>query len=112
MISLVIYTVAAFGLAYIVGFSKISLPVRNWIDPGVPKIVSFAELFRRFVLSLIECPACFGFWIGFWFAAYVPTPSLFPELKIKFFWMLMLACYTSGSNFILGNATRLITEDE
>jgi hypothetical protein len=58
MISLLIYSFAAYGFAFIAGDSKISLPLRTWLDrPGL----------RRWFLALLECPACLGFHIG-WIA--------------------------------------------
>lgn len=85
---LIVYVVAAFGLAYIVGHSKISLPVREWI----------ARTKLAWFLELIECPACLGFWIGLVASFFLGTNW--------FVWAL----FTSGSNFLLGKFSGLIVE--
>ena len=58
MIDLFVYTISAFGLAYIVGHSKISLPFRERLgrnefgdDPPWWTVI------RLFALTLLECPA-------------------------------------------------------
>ena len=112
---MITYLLAAFGLAYIVGHSTISLPVRKWMG-GIPERqingVTFTPIpgalgrFGDFITALIECPACFGFWTGLamGFAHLVTVPAdLLPTG-----WPLTLACVTAGSNFILGRLTRLI----
>lgn len=102
------YTVAAFGLAFILGFSKISLPVRMWIDPG-SKVTTFLRLIRLFILTLIECPACLGFWTGFLYGLWVFgvfEPPIFDGASTSF--AVMLGLYTCGTNFILGRVTGLV----
>jgi hypothetical protein len=99
---LFVYTFAAFGLAYIVGHSVISKPVR----------LALYDVNRRwslFILDLVECPACFGFWIGLiaaltllWFK----LDALFTFPLVAF-----LPLYTSGANYTLGRITRLIREE-
>ncbi len=66
LIRVTIYALAAFGFAYIIGFSKISLPFREWLE-------IFGRRFApaRWLLALIECPACVGFW---WGVALANTP--------------------------------------
>jgi hypothetical protein len=94
---LFVYSFAAFGLAYIAGHARISLPIRQaWQDAGL----------SAFLLELVECPACFGFWIGvgatvaaIWLGADTPLVALLPF-------------YTSGSNYVLGRATGLIAREE
>lgn len=111
MLGLFFYTVAAFGLAYIVGHSGISLPFRMLLDPG-EKLASPGDAARSFVLMLLECPACFGFWTGVFAGmlylgvdgAYYPKEGALA----KFLFAAGLALYTTGSNFILARLTNLI----
>lgn len=130
MTELVIYSFCAYGLAYIIGESKISLPLRLFLEPPlrkepepppvVPPMVEYEaertvrariveappkiswlnrcfDSIRLAVLSLIECPACFGTWAGFiyglWFA-----PSFVPA-GIR--GAVLLGLYTCGSNSFL-----------
>ncbi len=102
-VALVFYTVAAFGLAYIVGHAKISLRFRERVagdgeGPGA-KFINF-----------LECPACFGFWEGVFVGVFVAGAR-----GMAFFgWALpaafCLGLYTCGANFIIGRLTRLIPE--
>lgn len=107
MIQLLIYSVAAFGFAFIAGFSKISFPIRNWIDPG--KFTTSVGAIRALLVMLIECPPCLGFWTGI-------VASAVLELRVfqipTWQWIVLLALYTSGSNFILGRVTGLIPKAE
>jgi hypothetical protein len=109
------YFAAAFGLAYIVGHSAISVGFRRWLG-GTPlrMVGSGADAkwepakpgalgpFGDFICSLVECPACFGFWIGL-AGSFILEPLLTPFLL----WCFITACATSGVNFILARATRL-----
>jgi hypothetical protein len=108
-----VFLLGAFGLAYIVGHSTISLPIRillggtkgsaevhegmGFVTP--PKPGSFGPA-GEFLCELLECPACFGFWTGL-----VSGLTLFSlSLGASF----GLGLVVSGSNFILGRFTRLI----
>ena len=50
------YCLTAFGLAFVVGQSKISLPFRVALAKAGPV--------GLFLVELLECPGCFGFWCG------------------------------------------------
>lgn len=102
LLTLFVYVNAAFGFAYIAGHSKISLPFREWIDPG-GEINSYGKALRAFLLALIECPPCLGFWTGV--AAYF----LVPKGTIG---VVTLALFTASTNFIIGRATNLIPKEE
>lgn len=104
MTHLIAYLLAAFGLAYIVGHSAISLPIRNWIAPYGAKMIS---PLRTFVVALAECPACIGFWIG----GFVWTFDLAALSNVVTFSALEFALMTSGSNFVLGRLTGLIKDE-
>lgn len=101
MISLALYFLAAFGLAYVVGHSAISMPVRLLIGgpEGQPRA------FLGFLVALLECPACFGTWTGLVAGAFLP--GLFQQST---WWAgaLVAACATAGLNFIIGKATGLM----
>jgi hypothetical protein len=110
MLGLLIYTVAAFGLAYIVGHSRISLPFRIALDPE--KLETPRDALRAWLLMLIECPACFGFWEGL-FAGMLYAAldgPLYPRegALAKMLWAVGLALYSCGANFILARFTDLI----
>ncbi len=69
MIDLLIYSLFTFGLWFIVGASKISLPVRVALNN--------LGLVGRVFVMLLECSGCFGFWEGlaygyFFHPAWVP----------------------------------------
>lgn len=111
MLGLFFYSVAAFGLAYIVGHSGISLPFRMLLDPG-EELATPGQAARSFVLMLMECPACFGFWTGvFSGMLYLGMDGThYPKEGplAKFLFAAGLALYTTGSNFILARFTKLI----
>jgi hypothetical protein len=94
LIQFIGYLGAGFGLAYIVGFATISLPLRTWLWGRPSAIV-------RFLVALIECPACFGFWYGL-FLWVVLNP-----FHLGSFWPLL----TCGVNFYFGRQTGLIREE-
>lgn len=101
MIQLWYYTLSAFGLWYIVGASVISYPLRHTLrriaDSGMPVY--------GLLLDLVQCPACFGFWIGLaaGFTRWSPMLDHDP---------LMLALYTSATNLLLGTLSGLMPEGE
>lgn len=99
---------AAFGFAFIVGHSKISLPVRQRLDPGVP-LRGWGDALRVLFLVLIECPACIGFWFGAiaQLAALLTGHSGFFQSVPAAFSVVLTGCATSGSNFILARISRL-----
>lgn len=105
----VLYFLAAFGLAYIVGFSKITINLRVTLagetsisSPAVKK--PLIPVVTPWLVDLIECPACFGMWIGAAASFYMPAPAALPWWA----WLLVLGCATSGANFVVGRLTRLI----
>jgi hypothetical protein len=104
---LVVYTISAFGLAFAVGFGRISLPFRRWLEPKT--IVGSGDAFRQMLLYLLECPACLGFWIGLGASFFVQLDD--NRLSLRMGAALLTAFYTSGSNFILGRVSGLIRED-
>lgn len=101
MIDFIYFAFAAFGFAYIVGHSKISLPFRMTLDP-VSGTMRF-RFVRTWLLALIECPACLGFWQGLLFGALV-RPTWNP-----YHWSV-LALITCATNLILAKVTGLLEE--
>lgn len=107
--ALVFWSFVAFGVAYVVGHSKISLAWRNPLmvarigakSPG-------SRALAGVVLTLIECPACLGFWEGLvgyhlgqrWL---VPPDLVLPAASFAFF--------TLVTNLILARVTGLLEED-
>ena len=110
MTALVVFFLANFGFAYIVGFSKISAPLREWLAPYMrendptelaPGALNAAQWW---LTSLLECPAC----VGFWFAG-----LLSPIVALRFFnndvpEFFVWGCAGAGTNFILARLSRLI----
>jgi predicted ABC-type sugar transport system permease subunit len=92
-VTLAFYTVATFGLAYIVGFSKISFPTREWMANW--KVLEWP-------LALLECPACLGFWAGLVYGLAITEPPLSA---------LGRGLYTCGANFLLAKWSGLIQEE-
>jgi hypothetical protein len=104
----IIYALAAFGLAYIVGHSAITLAPREWlIGQRVGEKVGFVLATREWIVDMIECPACFGFWTGAVasLVGWVPFPLDAPAWACAFTWGL----FTAGTNYVLARITNLIT---
>ena len=98
--SLLIYAITVFGFEYIVGRSVIS---------QFPREI-YADVFQKsnialFLLALIECPACLGFWIGLIVALKWP---LYAASLIASDSVLLFAIFTSGTSLILGKLTRVM----
>jgi len=73
MESLVLFLFAVAGATFIVVFSSLFEPVRKlfWIDEETIDAVktnqirkTFKMRVKSFLGSLIQCPLCFGFWMG------------------------------------------------
>lgn len=90
MISLFITTLACFGLAFAAGHAHISLAPRRWLAKR--------GFLGRWIVELVECPACLGFWLGL-----VAPQQIVPRLVFGFF--------ICGTSFILGRLTGLIHDD-
>jgi hypothetical protein len=111
------YTLAAFGFCWIVGHSTLSLPLRqrytDWSKGGNP------DALDPLLITLAECPACLGFWVGFAVGVFcalrggaeAAAPSFAADLRAVGAGVL-LGCYTSGVNYVLGRLTGLITDEE
>lgn len=111
---LVIYALISFGFAYITGHALITRSVREWAyDFGIGSklhpveenaVVKPGSVYAhklhplRWLVLLLECPACLGWWIGFAAGYYFNG------------WPLALAAslFTTSTNFLFGRATGLI----
>lgn len=121
MTSLLLYALAAFGLAYIIGHAKISLPFRLLLepdeDPGfrggndehTPPYVktAFRDSLRWWLLLLLECPACLGFWIGLIYG-WVAAPDFGFGVVSRAGAAFQLALFTCASNLLLTRAAALV----
>lgn len=113
----------AFGFAYITGHSKISLPFRVLLggadapvdeagaEVGPPR-KPLVPYVGPFLVTLIECCACQGFWVGLMIGAVIGVPPEFLSGVLdavrSILWLIAFGCIVSGSNFIVGRATGLI----
>jgi Protein of unknown function (DUF1360) len=74
---LLLYVFASFGLAFVLGYAKISLPLRKFLARAAQPYEGpdlggrVFSLVARWLLALLECPACVAFWLGL---ASVMTP--------------------------------------
>ncbi len=103
-----VYYSAAFGLAFIMGAAKISFSLRVVLG-GVSEIADekgkvlraairpFIPIVGPFLVELLECFGCSGFWIGvassFW------LPQQLGSNPVA--WSLIMGCSTAGLNFFL-----------
>jgi len=101
----IIWTVAAFGAAYVLGHSNITRGIREVIHgPISPEELDKGEIQitpRRFPVMLLECPGCAGWWLGLGAGFFICGSN--PDAVI----ILISAFYTAGSNFILSKLTKL-----
>ena len=116
MIDLIFFTMACFGLMYVIGHSVISLSIRERIarlsassPGGTVGMPSNLPRWRFWLITLIECPACLGFWIGLaaGLFGYVPILVLLspiPHPILAIVWGL----YIAGTNYVLAKLTALI----
>lgn len=90
METIIIWIAVAFGFAYGVGHSVVSLRARVWL-------AQFEGMY--WPLALVECPACLGFWTGMIVGAVMSHDALFA---------LGGGLFTMATNFMLGRMTGLI----
>lgn len=96
--SLFLYFAAAFGLAFIVGHSYITRPVREVLVLRAPTLV-----------ILLECPACFGTWVGTFVGLIAPGLFGFDGVwDQRLLAGVTAGCATAGVNYALAVWTRII----
>lgn len=127
-LGIVIFAFAAFGLAYVIGYSKITLEIREWLaepveylntkvtdahGPGLEQGTAYRPplLAARWLLALMECPACLGWHIGFWASIVIERQANSGFLNALLN-ALLFAFFITGTNYILGRYTGLIKDDE
>lgn len=94
---------ALFGLAYIVGHSKLSLPVRLAIEPpDEPK--NFMWAIRSLFNTMIECVACFGFWQGL----FVSWVGFWAPFGGSWWQIIATGCLVAATNLLMGAWAKLI----
>lgn len=98
---LFVYIFAAFGLSYILGHSVATRRIREllWFDQWLG--TRFLATRRGFV-TLLECPACLGAWVGL-------AAALLGLVPFETRWnVLIWALFTAGSNYTLARLTGLM----
>lgn len=99
-VALVLHVFAAFGFAYIMGYAKITLAGREWLTE--------CGFIGRWAVALLECPACLGFWFGFFATILKSGIGDEPLLRLT---AVHLGFFTCGTNFILARVTGLILDE-
>lgn len=87
--NLLVYSFAVFGSAWVVGHSKISLPLRTWLAAR-----------SKFLIDLLECVGCLSFHVGWitWLTGIRLTGSWgHPWLDVA-----VAALYTAASSLVIG----------
>lgn len=121
---LVLYLLASFGFAAILGHSAITLRFRRWLGgtPGGlyqtglnadgtpkyeprPKVPGALGSFGDFLCELIECPMCLGWWTGVVSGFTVLSDGRIDSML--WLWAFVVGLFTSASNFILARLTHL-----
>lgn len=137
MMALLFYFLAAFGFAFIVGHSKISLlmrellagipeeqvfntalpeqgalTVRSIVRPAIPPLIPF---FGPWLAALLECPACMGWWIGLSAGTFAPdffwhaAPGITMSADLAHLsTVLIVALATSASNLLFSKFIGLV----
>ena len=104
---LALYVLLAFGLAYICGKAIISRWIREQLaDFSLGTLHPFLGL-----VEMVECPACFGFWIGLLaggcrFTTFAGLPYL-----AQYQLALATAVITCSTNFIIAHFTGLMPKE-
>jgi hypothetical protein len=92
-----IYSLVCFGLAYVLGWSEITLGFRKALGKYGGVI--------GWLIKLIECPACLGFWTGV--LCTVLLGIYLPIFTGRFVGPLALGLFTSATNLGLAKLVRL-----
>lgn len=115
MILLVFYSFCAYGFAWVIGHSKLSLVYRNPLSViaflpvnKLSGVMLINHALAKFFLSLFECVGCTGFWIGFAFSFSAIANSLLSGAI--FFKAMSWGTWTVASNLLLGKLTGLTDE--
>jgi hypothetical protein len=90
-----VYSFVTFALAWIIGHSKITLDFRTWLARS------------RFLIDLIECVGCLGFWCGLG-AYWLLGMRIWPSTGYHLADMAVAALYTCASNLIIGRFVGIV----
>lgn len=96
IIRMFVYCFAALGISYVLGFSKLSKPVREALAKSPVTMI---------LVLLLECPACLGFWIGVAAVAFNLDPL---DLRPTIWNAIYFGLFTSGINLFLALRSGLI----
>lgn len=104
MIAILIYCLVTFGANWGAGHAELSYPARLLIS-GRDRPKSFLRPLRAWLLKLLECPGCLGFWLGVVAVATELAPMEFPHSVGG-----AVACglFTSASNLLLAKYVGLL----
>lgn len=92
-----VYCFATFGLAFILGYSKIFEPFRAALWKAGPA--------GRFLVTLVECPGCLGWWVGVAAVIFHFDPFGWPLTA----WHVIYAgLFTSGTTMFLAMRSGLV----
>ena len=101
MLALAFYVLAVFGFCFAVGHAGVSQGVRE-------SMAYWQRPLTDWLLALVQCPACLGFWVGLGTGAV--HPALVPFELVWPLAALALGFFTCGANYVLGVATGWISE--
>lgn len=117
--ALLFWSVLAFGVAFGLGHSKISLLWRTQLDwwaerrgAEPPRTATAWSFSAQMILSLLECPACLGFWEGLIAYHFFAQAWLVPTDLPAWTRSLSFAFFTAGSNLILAKITHMGSNDD
>ena len=98
----------SFGLAFIAGQSKISLPIRKLIEPPVDAS-GLGPRLRLLLLDWIECPGCLSWHVGFdlFIFGVLPYPEGWSVVQLLV-GGTVLGCILAGTSMFLAKVSGLI----
>lgn len=103
MIHLFAFTIAVFGITFVVGASKISLPFRTWLGRQ-SETTAHNDVIASWALALLECPACLGFHLGWIAVAVGLAPHVFGDGVLG---AVFCAFYCCASSLLLARLAGL-----
>jgi hypothetical protein len=103
------YALVAFGLAWVLGHSKISLLWREFLQSPAKTPATVWPLFALAMLTLLECVGCLGFWIGVG-AYYFGGMKWLVPIDLPF-GAVCLGLFTAGTNLVFGRIVGLLGDE-
>lgn len=107
--TLFLYMLASFGAAFVLGYAKITLPLRSALSGYAEAYLHPAPLrfVARWLLMLLECPVCVAFWFGL-ASAFTPIVDFLPISAPAWALAPFLGLANTGAILSLGLLTGLI----